>query len=147
MTRSKGNRKHDVQQGFFIYLTPYVADSVFTPEYLLSRRDEVLKKYVPGSKPDSYMTTQYRYQPVYAEIKHKGEYALEMKGLWKMEGEFMGGPFVSMTKLHPETGMLITIEGYAYAPYFNKREYIREAEAIVKSSAWSKKGQPASPAS
>jgi len=28
---------------------------------------------------------------------------------------------------------LITVEGYAYAPYFDKRPYMREIEGIVKS--------------
>jgi hypothetical protein len=34
--------------------------------------------------------------------------------------------------LNPNTNELITIDGYAYAPYFDKREYIREVEAIIK---------------
>jgi hypothetical protein len=28
---------------------------------------------------------------------------------------------------------LVTVEGYVYAPYFDKREYIREVEAVVRS--------------
>jgi hypothetical protein len=29
-------------------------------------------------------------------------------------------------------GRLVTLEGYAYAPYFDKRPYIREVEGILK---------------
>lgn len=132
MTRMKGGRNHDVQQGFFIYSTPYTADSMFSASYLLSRRDSVLKANVPGTQPDSYMATEYRYYPTYEEIGYNGAFAAEIKGLWRMEGEFMGGPFFSMTLLHPKTKNLVTVEGYAYAPYFDKREYIREVEAIIK---------------
>jgi len=30
----------------------------------------------------------------------------------------------------------VTVEGYTYAPYFDKREYMREAESIVRSLKW-----------
>ena len=132
MTRMKGGRNHDIQQGLFIYTTPYTTDSMFSASYLLSRRDSVLKANVPGTQPGSYMATEYRYYPTYEELGYKGAFAAEIKGLWRMEGEFMGGPFFSMTLLHPKTKDLVTVGGYAYAPYFNKREYIREVEAIVK---------------
>jgi hypothetical protein len=31
-------------------------------------------------------------------------------------------------------GRLLTVEGYAYAPYFDKRPYIREVEGVVRRS-------------
>jgi hypothetical protein len=61
-----------------------------------------------------------------------------MRGLWKLEGDFMGGPFYSMTFLDERTGNLVTIDGFAYAPYFDKREYIREVEAIIKTLKFKK---------
>jgi len=50
-----------------------------------------------------------------------------------MENDFMGGPFFSMTMYDEPNQRIVTVEGYAYAPYFDKREYIREVEAVVKS--------------
>ena len=32
-------------------------------------------------------------------------------------------------------GQLVTVDGYVYAPYFGKREYLREVEAMVRSIA------------
>ena len=32
-------------------------------------------------------------------------------------------------------GQLVTVDGYVYAPYFGKREYLREVEAMVRSFA------------
>ncbi|MGB0422703.1 MAG: DUF4837 family protein [Flavobacteriales bacterium] len=32
---------------------------------------------------------------------------------------------------------MVTVDGYAYAPYFDKREYIREVEAIVNTIRFS----------
>ena len=31
-------------------------------------------------------------------------------------------------------GRLLTLEGYAYAPYFDKRPYIREVEGLIRTS-------------
>lgn len=132
MTRMKGGRNHDVQEGFFIYTYPYTSDTMFSRQFLLNKRDSVLRKHVPGPVEGSYMATEYFYQPVYEEIEFKGKFAAEMRGLWKLEGDFMGGPFYSITMLDDRTGKLITVDGYAYAPYFDKREYIREVEAIIK---------------
>ena len=48
----------------------------------------------------------------------------------------MGGPFYSLTLFDERSGDLVTVEGYAYAPYFDKREYMREVESIVRSLRW-----------
>ena len=45
----------------------------------------------------------------------------------------MGGPFYSLTTYDEKSGMLVTVEGYVYAPFFEKREYMREVEAVVRS--------------
>ena len=73
-------------------------------------------------------------QPTYKEITHKGAIAAEVKGLWRRENDFMGGPFYSLTMYDEATASLVTVEGYTYAPYFDKREYMREIEGIVKTA-------------
>ena len=51
-----------------------------------------------------------------------------------MENDFMGGPFYSLTLVDEGRGRLLTLEGYAYAPYFDKRPYIREVEGLIRTS-------------
>jgi hypothetical protein len=68
MTRMKGGRNHDIQQGIFIYTYPYTSDSMFSRTFLLNKRDSILKYHVPGPVDGSYMATEYYYQPVYEEI-------------------------------------------------------------------------------
>ena len=124
---------HDVQQGILVYDYPYVDDSTFTRKFLLAKRDSVLKKYMPGPSEGSYMTTEYFYEPEYKEINLDGDYAVEIRGLFKMENAFMGGPFVSITRYDRVRGRIVTAEGFVFAPKFDKREYLREVEAVVKS--------------
>lgn len=132
MTRMKGGRNHDVKEGFFIYTYPYDTDSVFSMSWLIEKRNEVLREHVQGSTPNSYMTTSTALIPRYEEVTFKGQFASELRGLWRMENDFMGGPFYMLTFYDQQNERIITLDGYAYAPYFGKREYIREVEAVLK---------------
>jgi hypothetical protein len=133
MSRSKGGRMHDVQQGILIYEYPYLDDSTFTKNYLLNVRDSILKANVPGPVDSSWMTTSYVYDPVFRPINLDNEYATEIRGLWRVENAFMGGPFISVSRVDEKRGRVVTAEGYVFAPKFDKREYLREVEAVVKS--------------
>lgn len=129
----KDGELHDIQQGIIIYDYPYVDDSTFTKKFLLQKRDSVLKQYMPGPSEGSYMTTEYYYEPEYREFNLNGQYAVEIKGLYKMVNAFMGGPFVSVTTFDEKRGRIVTAEGFVFAPKFDKREYLREVEAAIKS--------------
>lgn len=133
MTRMKGGQNHDVKEGFFIYTYPYTTDSVFSMQWLIEKRNEVLRANVRGGNEGSYMTTATALTPRYEEITFKGQFAAEIRGLWEMENDFMGGPFYMLTFYDEAAKQIVTLDGYAYAPYFNKREYIREVEAVLKS--------------
>ena len=135
LTRLKGGDNHDIQQGFFIHSEPYVSTDQLSLEHVLDRRDAVTRKHVQGPTQGSYMATERRFFPAYEEMQFDGHFALEVRGLWKMENDFMGGPFYSLTIVDEGEGRLLTIEGYAYAPYFDKRPYIREVEGLVRRSA------------
>lgn len=143
ITRMKGGNNHDIKQGYFIYSYPYTSDSLFSFDAIISKRNEVLKANVEGEVPGSYMTTQPRITPRYEEVTFKGKFAAEIRGLWRMEGDKMGGPFYSLSFLDEKTNRIITVDGYAYAPYFNKREYIREVEAILKTFEFASGKNPA----
>lgn len=143
LTRFKGGDNHDIQQGFFIHSEPYVSTDQLSLEHVLDRRDAVTRKHVQGPTQGSYMAIERRFFPAYEEMQFDGHFALEVRGLWKMENDFMGGPFYSLTIVDEAEGRLLTIEGYAYAPYFDKRPYIREMEGLVRRSALVGIPQPA----
>lgn len=136
LTRMKGGDNHDVQQGFVIYSEPYLSDQQFSIQARLDKRNTVMRKHLPGPTKGSYMTTEMRYVPSYEEVVFNGKFASELRGLWRIENGYMGGPFYSLTTLDERSGELVTVEGYTYAPYFDKREYMREAESIVRSLQW-----------
>ena len=133
-SRLKGSNNHDVQQGIFIHSEPYLGPEQFSLAEILDRRDEVCRERVSGPTEGSYMSVERRMLPTYEEISYNGTIAAEIKGLWRMENDFMGGPFYSLTMYDEKNSSLVTVEGYTYAPYFDKREYMREIEGLVKSS-------------
>jgi len=123
----------DISQGIFIYYYNYTDTNAFTVNSLINKRDEFLKKYVAGEGNGTYMTTELKVFPTFSSYKLKGKYTAELRGLWKVEGDFMGGPFVSISQLDEYRNRIITVEGYVYAPNNNKREYIRQLETILYS--------------
>ncbi len=125
----------DVDQSIFIYHYNYTDTNTFTYDYLVSKRDKFLKKYVRGEVEGSYMTTEKEFKPAFMEYSLRGErYVAELRGLWKMEkGISMGGPFVSITTLDEKRNRVVTVEGMVYAAGYNKRNFLRQVEAIVYS--------------
>jgi hypothetical protein len=125
----------DVDQSIFIYYYDYTDTNTFTCDYLVSKRDKLMKKYVRGEIEGSYITTEKEFKPEFLEYSLRGErYVAELRGLWKMEkGVSMGGPFVSITTLDEERNRVVTVEGMVYASGYNKRNFLRQVEAIVYS--------------
>ncbi|NQU87993.1 MAG: DUF4837 family protein [Mariniphaga sp.] len=123
----------DVTQGIFVYSVKYNSDSIFSSEFLLYKRNEMLKKYVPGPTEGSYMSTEMRFEPVFNIFEHNGNYTAEMRGLWRTENDFMGGPYIQIAELDASNQRVVIAEGFVYAPGKNKRNLLRQVEAMIYS--------------
>ena len=77
------------------------------------------------------MTTEKRFTPSYEAISKNGEYCGVVRGLWEMEGDMMGGPFVSHALLDKKKGRVIVAESFVYAPESKKANLIRRMEAAL----------------
>ena len=53
------------------------------------------------------------------------------RGLWEMEGDAMGGPFVSHSIVDSSRRRIIVAEGFVYAPGMKKRNLLRQLEASL----------------
>ena len=78
------------------------------------------------------MRTEPNFTPVTAQVELDGMTAIESRGLWFVEGDYMGGPFISYTIEDPKNERLIVIEGFSYSPSSKKRDVVFELEAILK---------------
>ncbi len=121
----------DINQNIFIYYYNYTDTNTFTLDYLINKRNDFLRKYVPGPKKGSYMTTEMKYPPAFQEVSYKNKYFAQIKGLWKVENYFMGGPFINFTTLDEKRNRVVTVEGVVYGPQSDKRDFLRQLESIL----------------
>ena len=113
-----------------LYSYPYTDKNTFTLEYFLNKRDSVMKVNIPGGPEGSYMTTQRDYVYVQDATVH-GRYAQVARGLWRVQGDRMGGPFVSHSRVDELNGRVIVAEAFVYAPESLKRDLMRRMEAAL----------------
>lgn len=128
--------KEDLEMGLLLTVYPYTdPDKDFDYDVIWQRRDSITKTHIAGELPDSYMTTYDKddIPPNSREIDFNGRYAVELRGLWRMHGDFMGGPFVNYTLVDETTNRLVNMDIFVYAPAHDKRDYLRQLEALAYS--------------
>ncbi len=113
-----------------MYSYEYEGPQTFTKEYLIHKRDSVMKVNLPGEKPGMYMQTDTLCTLVKPIVVHH-RYAMEMRGLWIMKDDAMGGPFVSHSRVDSETNRVVVVEGFVYAPERMKRGLMRRLEGSL----------------
>lgn len=123
----------EIFQGILLYTFPYVSDSAFTVNYQLSVCDSIMKTNIPGPTRGSYMNTEKNIDPIISFTRHNGNYANEMRGLWRVENDFMGGPYISLATLDAVNRRVVVAFGYVYAPSKDKRNLLRQVEAMIYS--------------
>ena len=77
------------------------------------------------------MKTEKRFELSYEPITYRGEYRGVLRGLWRMEGDKMGGPFVSHALLDKKKGRVIVAESFVYAPESKKANLIPDGGRLV----------------
>ncbi len=111
------------------------SDSTFVKD-IVAMRDSIGKKYIPG--PDvpgkvTYMMTEKAFSPYVFPATIAGKKAVEVRGIWEINGYPMAGPFLSYIINDESNNRKLVIEGFTFAPSTEKRDYMFELEAILKS--------------
>lgn len=120
------------RNGIFVYEYPLTDTTKLSLDYIIAMRNEILKVNVPGGRDGSYMTTETKFDyPVMETIMHNDCKTAVVHGLWKMHGDFMGGPFVSYTKIDEARQRVVCVEGFVYEPNMPVRDKIRNIEGII----------------
>lgn len=128
---------NEFSQGLIIFSVPYIDTAQFSTKSIVSRINVFQQQYIPGELEGTYMTTDDAYVQPKSELvsDFTEDYTIETRGLWTVEGDFMGGPFISYTFLDPTTNNIITMMGYVYQPNKDKRDLLRQVEAILYSTS------------
>lgn len=133
---------YDIQhltQGVLIYKYPVVpGENMLSLESLLAENSKMLKANVPGMFENTYMMTSEFATPSLEYLKFKGRDFAEMRGFWEVYNDYMGGPFVAHAFYSKDGKNVIFLEGFVYAPKYDKRLYLRQVESLLYSFEWEK---------
>lgn len=116
--------------GIIIYSYPYENRNDFSPDSLLSKRNQFVSR-IPGPVDGSYMITA-EFPPMVTYSRIHGRLWANMSGLWDVHGDYMGGPFRNYTTLDETTQRMVSIDLFVFAPNQRKRNYIRQLETIIR---------------
>ncbi len=120
------------EQDILLYSVPLKDALDLSGDRVIYYRDSIGKKYIPGPVDSTYMKTETNISPSQIYTQINGQKAIETRGLWNMKNDFMGGPYLNYTITDPKHKRMIVAEGFVYAPAINKRDYIVQLEAILK---------------
>lgn len=113
-----------------MYSYPYEGPETFNKQYVLHKRDSIMAANIPGTLPSMHMATDTLCTEVKPIAVH-GRYAMEARGLWYMENDGMGGPFVSHSRVDQLHNRVVVIEGFVFAPEKMKRGLMRRLEGSL----------------
>lgn len=127
--------KYDL--AILIYSEDYTGPEQLSPESIVRRRNRYTAQHIQGTLPGTFMkVSSAKEVPLQIqESNFNGRFAVEMRGWWELENDFMGGPFVNYTLYDEQLKKVITLEGYVYAPNEPKIEHLRELEVILHTFA------------
>jgi hypothetical protein len=127
------------EQSILIYKYPVVpGEDMMSPESLLKAQSKMMQENVPGMFENTYMIISPVVSP---SVKYKkyGEHEFaEIRGLWEVHKDYMGGPFVSHVFYTPDGQNMIMMQAFVYAPKYDKRNYVKQVESVLYSFEWKK---------
>jgi len=115
-----------------VFQTPLTANKL-NAETIITIRDSVSKQKIPGPTKETYMSTEMQYKSVLASTKISKYKGQELRGLWEVKKQFMGGPFINFSVADSINNRVLFFDGFVYSPGTEKANYVFEIEAIIKS--------------
>lgn len=127
------------EQSILIYKYPVIEGvDMMSPEALLQAQSKMMQEHVPGMRDDSYMIINPIIAPSVGYKKYGPHQFAEIRGLWEVHNDYMGGPFVSHVFYTPDGKDLILMEAFVYAPKYEKKNYLKQVESVLYSFEWKK---------
>lgn len=103
----------------------------YSESSLIAIRDSVMEINIRGYADNQYMATVAE-TVMTKELNLNGQRVVEMRGLWEMKNDLMGGSFISHARIDSAKNQVLVAEGFVYAPNKAKRKYIRSLEAALR---------------
>jgi len=116
----------------WLHKLKYTDSAQLSKEGIKAVRDSLGRKYISSTLPNTYMKINDVDLPLLIYEKTiDGHYALEARGIWEIENDYMGGAFISYLIHYPEKNELVFLDGFVHAPGEDKRNLMQYLEHIL----------------
>lgn len=114
---------------------PYENEGQLSRAGLKELRDRIGREYFGTTLDSTFMRINDKDLPLFVDITElNGAYALEGRGIWEMENDFLAGPFVSYLINDTQNKQLVLVDGFVLAPGRKKRELMEELVQVLRTS-------------
>ncbi len=114
---------------------PYENQGQLTKEGLKQIRNRLGKEYVSSTTENTYMQINDTDLPLFTEATElNGAFAIEGRGIWEIENDFLAGPFVSYLLNDAKNNELVFVDGFVYAPGRKKRDLMEEVVQVIRTA-------------
>lgn len=122
----------EFSSNILLHKLPYTAKEQLSYQGLKTLRDSLTKQYISSDVEGSFMLVNDIDLPMFVKSVEINEfYAVEAKGIWELNNDYMGGPFISYLVHNPNNNELFLLDGFVFAPSKKKRELMQYLEHIL----------------
>ncbi len=114
---------------------PYRNQDQLSTANIKLMRNDFGEDYMSTSEVGSYMIINDEDLPVFDYTYDiDGKYTREIRGVWEMVNDFLGGPFASYVILNEGKSEIVFVDTFIYAPGKDKRDMMQQLEYIVRNA-------------
>ncbi len=103
----------------------------------MKNRFQTFGRFVNSERENTYIVINDEDLPILEFNRTiSSRYTKEYRGIWEMENDFMGGPFIIYNIVNETQGKLLSIDAFIFAPGKKKRDMMQQVDHIVKNIRW-----------
>ncbi len=122
-----------ITSGIIFYHLPYKDRTIFSEEHMIALRDSLTKANISSTTPKSYMEINNVDLPTFYYSRDiNGNYTNELRGIWDMKNEFMGGAFATFLIHNSIRNEVLFVDVFVYGPGHTKREAMKQLIYLVE---------------
>lgn len=124
--------RKDIDKGMIFLFIDFITYDGEVPDvnYGIKLRNE-RGSFVSSNSANSYMVSDSTLGFLETKTLTDNFTIYENSGLWRMENDFMGGPFINQYIIDKANNRVILLDGFIFAPGEDKKKmYMRQIEAI-----------------
>ena len=127
------------EQSILVYKYPVEeGKEMMSPANLVNAQSLMMMENVPGMFENTYMIISPIIAPSVQYKKYGVHEFAELRGLWEVHNDYMGGPFVTHAFYTPDGQYIIMLQAFVYAPKYDKKNYLKQIESVLYSFEWKK---------